>query len=285
MYCVYQIKFENKIIYIGSTNDIAARWRSHCSYPYSNIYWIIQDFGKNAFTIEIVKEFSIRSEAFLFEEQYTRKMKSPWLLNENYGNKHNYKKLHRRKEQKTNRIPWNKGLTNVRTYFSNESELDLHVIDIFTNEVFLLRDICLNYCIHFNEIMQLIKNKTIWKSIHGLNHQFEFVNYEINLYKIFAVYQNRKIIYIGYCLSKNLLEAKLFHEYISRKNSKLYGINNVYIKQIDTAEDKLIAKEKMLFWIKFFTNKSFNEFLSCTLLNREAISLYKRLEKLYKRNK
>ncbi len=282
MYFVYQIKFENKIIYIGSTNDIAARWRSHCSYPYSNIYWIIQDFGKDTFTIEIVKEFSIRSEAFLFEEQYTRKMKTPWLLNENYGNKHNYKRFHRRKEQKTNKIPWNKGLTNIRHYFSNEPELNLHVIDTFTNEIFLLKDICINYCIHFNEMMQLIKSKTIWKSIHGLNHQFEFINFEISLYKIFAVYQNKKIIYIGYYSSKELLETKLFYEYISRKESKLYGMKNLSIKQIDTANDKIIAKEKMLFWIDFFTRKAFNEYLSCNLINRESVSLYKKLIKKYR---
>ena len=282
MYFVYRVIFENKIIYIGSTNDIEARWRSHCSYPYGQMYWLIQDFGKKAFTIEIVKDFFIRNEALLFEEQYTREMKTPWLLNENYGSKHLYKELHRPTERKSNKIPWNKGLTNIRSYYFDKDEIYLHAIDIFTNEIFLLKDICTNYCIFFDELIQLIENNVIWKSIHGLEHQFKIVDYEIYKFKIFAVYQKNKIIYIGYCSSDSLLENKLFYEYISRKNSKLYGIKDISIKQIDTANNEIIAKEKTLFWINFFTRKAFNEYLSCNLINRESIGLYKKLIKKYR---
>jgi len=59
-------------------------------------------------------------------------------------------------------------------------------------------------------------------------------------------------------------------------------MKNLSIKQIDTANDKIIAKEKMLFWIDFLTRKAFNEYLHCNLINRESVSLYKKLIKKYR---
>ena len=89
MNCIYIIKLDNKVVYIGRTNNPTARWNFHKTYETNELLkYYFSKYELKRFSFEIIKDNLSLDEAKKLETQLIKKYSSKYMLaNDDIGDK------------------------------------------------------------------------------------------------------------------------------------------------------------------------------------------------------